>query len=124
MSYETIKLAAVRALLGTCTSRAISAELTDSDVGRLYFSGVNESHLEGGITLHYEESVIFDTWRIEYSPRWLRRWKTPLVLCTAPRIELLRPLAALTKNTADGFISPTQPVNVFKLLTVTVMKLI
>lgn len=26
MAYETIKLAAVRALLGTCTSRAISAE--------------------------------------------------------------------------------------------------
>lgn len=67
MAYETIKLAAVRALIGTCTSRAISAELTDSDVGRLYFSGVNESHLEGGITLHYEESVIFDTWQLEYN---------------------------------------------------------
>lgn len=67
MSYETIKLAAVRALLGTCTSRAISAELTDSNDGRMYFTGVNESHLEGGITLHYEESVTFDTWRIEYS---------------------------------------------------------
>lgn len=67
MAYETIKLAAVRALLGTCTSHAISAELTDSDVGRLYFSGVNESHLEGGITLHYEESVIYDTWQLEYN---------------------------------------------------------
>lgn len=67
MSYETIKLAAVRALLGTCTSHAISAELTDSNDGRMYFAGVNESHLEGGITLHYEESVTFDTWRIEYS---------------------------------------------------------
>ena len=67
MAFKQIKLAAVRALLGTCTSRAISAELTDSDVGRLYFSGVNESHLEGGITLHYEESVIFDTWQLEYS---------------------------------------------------------
>lgn len=67
MSYETIKLAAVRALLGTCTSHAISAELTDSNDGRMYFAGVNESHLEGGITLHYEESVTFDTWRIEYN---------------------------------------------------------
>lgn len=67
MAFKQIKLAAVRALLGTCTSRAISAELTDSDVGRLYFSGVNESHLEGGITLHYEESVIFDTWQLEYN---------------------------------------------------------
>lgn len=61
MAYETIKLAAVRALLGTCASHTISAELTDSDVGRLYFAGVNESHLDGGITLHYEESVIYDT---------------------------------------------------------------
>ena len=67
MAYETIKLAAVRALLGTCTSHTISAELTDSNDGRLYFSGVNESHLAGGITLHYEESVTFDPWRIEYS---------------------------------------------------------
>ena len=121
MAYETIKLAAVRALLGTCTSHAISAELTDSDVGRLYFSGVNESHLEGGLTLHYEESVIFDTWQLEYN-RPLNRWKMQLVLCTAPRIELLRPLAALTKNTADGFISPMQPVSASKLLTVTAMK--
>lgn len=66
MAYETIKLAAVRALLGTCTSRAISAELTDSIDGRLYFAGVNESLLDGGITLHYEECVIYDTWRAEY----------------------------------------------------------
>lgn len=67
MAYETIKLAAVRALLGTCTSHTISAELMDSNDGRLYFSGVNESHLEGGITLYYEESVIYDTWCREYS---------------------------------------------------------
>lgn len=67
MSYETIKLAVVRALLGTCTSHAISAELTDSNDGRMYFAGVNESLLDGGITLHYEESVIYDTWRLEYS---------------------------------------------------------
>lgn len=67
MAYETIKLAAVRALLGTCTSHTISAELMDSNDGRLYFSGVNESHLEGGITLHYEESVIYDTRCLEYS---------------------------------------------------------
>ena len=66
MRHETIKLAAVRALLGTCTSHAISAELTDSNDGRLYFSGVNESLLDGGIILHYEESVIYDTWRLEY----------------------------------------------------------
>lgn len=67
MSFKQIKLAAVRALLGTCTSHTISAELTDSNDGRLYFAGVNESHLDGGITLHYEESVIFDTWQLEYS---------------------------------------------------------
>ena len=67
MAYETIKLAAVRALLGTCTSHAISAELTDSNNGRLYFSGVNESLLDGGLILHYEESVIYDPWRLEYS---------------------------------------------------------
>ena len=67
MRHETIKLAAVRALLGTCTSHAISAELMDSNDGRLYFSGVNESILDGGITLHYEESVIYDTRRLEYS---------------------------------------------------------
>ena len=67
MRHETIKLAAVRALLGTCTSHAISAELMDSNDGRLYFSGVNESILDGGIILHYEESVIYDTWRSEYS---------------------------------------------------------
>lgn len=67
MTFKQIKLAAVRALLGTCTSHTISAELTDSNNGRLYFSGVNESHLEGGITLHYEESVIFDTWQLEYN---------------------------------------------------------
>jgi hypothetical protein len=66
MAYETIKLAAVRALLGTCTSHAISAEFTDSNDGRLYFAGVNESLLDGGITLHYEECVIYDTWRAEY----------------------------------------------------------
>lgn len=66
MAYETIKLAVVRALLGTCTSHTISAELTDSNDGRMYFAGVNESHLDSGITLHYEESVTFDTWRIEY----------------------------------------------------------
>ena len=68
MRHETIKLAAVRALLGTCTSHAISAELMDSNDGRLYFSGVNESILDGGITLHYEESVIYDTRRLEYNP--------------------------------------------------------
>lgn len=68
MTYETIKLAAVRTLLSSCTSHAISAELTDSNDGRLYFSGVNESLLDGGIILHYEESVIYDTWRREYSP--------------------------------------------------------
>lgn len=67
MSFKQIKLVAVRALLGTCTSHTISAELTDSNDGRLYFAGVNESHLDGGITLHYEESVIFDTWQLEYS---------------------------------------------------------
>lgn len=66
MAYETIKLVVVRALLGTCTSHAISAELADSKDGRLYFSGVNESLLYGGITLHYEECVIYDTWRAEY----------------------------------------------------------
>lgn len=67
MAFKQIKLAAVRALLGTCTSHAISAELTDSNDGRMYFAGVNDSHLDGGITLHYEESVIFDTWQLEYS---------------------------------------------------------
>lgn len=67
MSFKQIKLAAVRALLGTCTSRAISAELTDSNDGRLYFAGVNESLLDGGITLHYEECVTYDTWRAEYN---------------------------------------------------------
>lgn len=67
MSYETIKLAAVRVLLGTCTSHAISTELMDSNDDRLYFSGVNESHLDGGITLHYEESVTYDARRVEYS---------------------------------------------------------
>ena len=67
MAYETIKLAAVRALLSTCTSHVISPELMDSNDGRLYFSGVNESLLDGGITLHYEESVIYDTRRLEYS---------------------------------------------------------
>ena len=67
MTYETIKLAAVRALLGTCTSHVVSTELMDSNDGRLYFSGVNESLLDGGITLHYEESVIYDTRRLEYS---------------------------------------------------------
>lgn len=66
MTFKQIKLAAVRALLGTCTSHAISAELTDSNDGRLYFAGVNESHLDGGITLHYGECVIYDTWRAEY----------------------------------------------------------
>lgn len=67
MSFKQIKLAVVRALLGTCTSHAISAELADSKDGRLYFSGVNESLLDGGVTLHYEESVIYDTWRAEYN---------------------------------------------------------
>ena len=67
MAYETIKLAAVRALLGTCTSHTISTELTDSNNGRLYFSGVNESLLDGGLILHYEESVIYDPWHLEYS---------------------------------------------------------
>lgn len=67
MSFKQIKLAAVRALLGTCTAHTISAELTDSNDGRMYFAGVNESLLDGGITLHYEESVIYDTWRAEYS---------------------------------------------------------
>ena len=65
MSVKQIKLAAVQALLGTCTSHAISAEFTDSNDGRLYFSGVNESLLDGGITLHYEEYVIYDTRRLE-----------------------------------------------------------
>lgn len=67
MAYKTIKLAAVRALLGTCNAHTISAELIDSNDGRLYFAGVNESLLDGGITLHYEECVTYDTWRVEYS---------------------------------------------------------
>ena len=28
---------------------------------------MNESHLDGGITLHYEECVTYDAWRVEYS---------------------------------------------------------
>ena len=68
MTYETIKLETVLALLGTCTSHAICADLADSKDGRLYFSGVNESLLNGGVTLHYEESVIYDTRRLEYNP--------------------------------------------------------